>query len=264
MIKFLLDYKPINEYSSLILYNIVKGFLMKRIGYIALGLLFLMTPAIYSMSCAVKRKSLPFQEAPIKETALKVVNEMIPVDVSGWYRKKTDLLLDDEKLATVIYHVAGIDNTDELKLQKTGISPFQATIEGISIYDTLNADKYSAYRVLLAYALADIINSHEEQKKSVPIIDKHEFTIEAIVWPNMEQFFQTLGFSKTKSVGVTAYLFSQRLTPASVKSLKNFCSPHLSLLTSGQLQVQPELQRSERLKALKEATEKKSESKILI
>ncbi len=231
MIKFLLDYKPINEYSSLILYNIVKGFLMKRICYIALGLLFSMTPAIYSMSRAAKRK---YQEAPIEEPALKVVNEMISVD-AGQYRKKTDLLLDDEKLATVIYHVAGIDKTDELKLQKTGINPFQAVIESIDIYDKQNADKYSAYRVVLAYALADIINSHEKQKKNVPIIDKHEFTIEAIVWPNMEQFFQTLGFSKTKSVGVTAYLFSQRLTSASVKSLKNFCSPHLSLLTSGQL-----------------------------
>lgn len=226
---------------------------MKRICYIALGLLFSMTPALYSMSRA-KRKSLPVQEAPIKEPALTFENEMTPVDVSGQDRKKVDLLLGDHKLSTIIYHLGSLDSFKRLKannVQTPGVDPFQAVIESIDMYD---GDNQNAYQVLLAYALLDVIDLHEEQKKSFP---KHVFTIEALVRPNMKEFFGTIGFSETSFLGLTRCRVSQCLTPEKTKLLKDFCSTQLALVTSDDQELLLESRRSSRLKLLKEAAEKK-------
>ncbi len=223
---------------------------MKRKCYIAISLLVSITPAIYSMSGAAKRKSLSAQEGSIKEPALTIVNEMTPVDVSGRYRKKTDLLLKDEKIATVIYHVEGIDSIKKLianHLPETGIKNFQAVLESIDIYDQQNAEKYNAYRVLLAHALADIINSYEEQKKIVPEMGKHAFIIQALVRPNMREFFQTLGFSEARFLSFTTHCVSQSLTPEKTKLLKDFCLTSKKLLTSADHELKPKLRCSKRI-----------------
>lgn len=198
---------------------------MKKICYISICLLFTLTPGLYSMSGSAKRKPVSIQEISIQEPTLKVVNETIPVELSGQYRKKVDLLLGDHKLSTLIYHLASRDSFKQLKtdyVQTPGVNPFQAVIESIDIYDS---NQHNAYKVLLAYALLDIIDLHEEQKKSFP---KQVFTIEALVRPTLKEFFETLGFSEAGFLGFTTYRVSQCLTPEKTKLLKDFCSVHLA------------------------------------